>query len=71
MKGYQELYQAGFALDRRMDETASLVNYWVAPSGLGPFAAMWDDKPHRLLYDLIGEVAKLQEELDSLKEVTK
>jgi hypothetical protein len=27
--------------------------YWLAPSGEGPLAAEWSDKPHRLLYDLI------------------
>lgn len=27
--------------------------YWQAPSGQGPLARQWDDKPHRLVYDLI------------------
>ncbi len=29
-----------------------LKDYWNAPSGEGPLAAQWIDKPHRLLYDL-------------------
>jgi hypothetical protein len=31
----------------------SLDDYWTAPSGKGPLAFTWIDKPHRLLYDLI------------------
>lgn len=30
-----------------------LEDYWRAPSGEGPLAAEWKDKPHRLVYDLI------------------
>ena len=30
----------------------SLDDYRNAPSGIGPLAAEWKDKPHRLLYDL-------------------
>ena len=29
-----------------------LDDYRNAPSGIGPLAAEWKDKPHRLLYDL-------------------
>lgn len=29
-----------------------LEDYRNAPSGVGPLAAEWEDKPHRLLYDL-------------------
>jgi hypothetical protein len=32
----------------------TLDDYWSAPSGEGPHAYTWSDKPHRLLYDLIG-----------------
>jgi len=35
-------------------------DYHRAPSGLGPLAAEWKDKPHRLVYDLVGEVERLQ-----------
>ncbi len=38
----------------RLDYT--LDDYWNAPSGVGPLAATWADKPHRLLYDLIAEM---------------
>ena len=41
----------------------NLNEYWSAPSGEGPLAAEWNDKPHRLLYDLIGEVVRIQEML--------
>ena len=33
--------------------------YRDAPSGKGPLAAAWRDKPHRLVYDLAGEVDRL------------
>lgn len=29
-----------------------LEDYRNAPSGIGPMAALWADKPHRLLYDV-------------------
>jgi hypothetical protein len=32
----------------------TLDDYWSAPGGEGPHAYTWSDKPHRLLYDLIG-----------------
>jgi len=35
-------------------------DYYRAPSGIGPLAAEWKDKPHRLLYDLAREVKLLQ-----------
>jgi hypothetical protein len=35
-------------------------DYWKAPSGEGPQAATWKDKPHRLVYDLVGEVERLR-----------
>jgi hypothetical protein len=30
----------------------SIDDYHKAPSGMGPLAATWADKPHRLVYDL-------------------
>ncbi len=38
-------------------------DYWRAPSGEGPQAATWKDKPHRLVYDLVGEVEYLRARL--------
>jgi hypothetical protein len=35
-------------------------DYRNAPSGIGPLAATWKDKPHRLVYDLCREVERLQ-----------
>ena len=34
-------------------------DYRIAPSGEGPQAAQWKDKPHRLLYDLCQEIERL------------
>lgn len=34
--------------------------YREAPSGQGPLAHEWSDKPHRLVYDLCREVERLQ-----------
>ncbi len=34
-------------------------DYRNAPSGIGPLAAEWKDKPHRLVYDLAREVERL------------
>lgn len=36
-------------------------DYRIAPGGEGPQAATWKDKPHRLVYDLCGEVERLQD----------
>lgn len=33
-----------------------LEDYHLAPSGEGPLASEWEDKPHRLLYDLIAAI---------------
>ena len=41
----------------------NLNEYWSAPSGEGPKGGEWENKPHRLLYDLIGEVVRLTEHL--------
>ncbi len=37
--------------------------YKNAPSGVGPQAVTWKDKPHRLIYDLCAEVEELRREL--------
>jgi hypothetical protein len=34
-------------------------DYRNAPSGMGPLANQWRDKPHRLIYDLCSEVERL------------
>ena len=39
-----------------------LEQYMLAPSGEGPLAFEWKDKPHRLVYDL---VRKLRKERDA------
>ncbi len=35
-------------------------DYRVAPGGDGPHAATWNDKPHRLIYDLCSEIERLR-----------
>ena len=35
-------------------------DYRNAPSGVGPHASTWEDKPHRLVYDLCNEVQRLR-----------
>lgn len=37
-----------------------LEDYYEAPSGRGPLAGEWRDKPHRLLYELIKHIAWLE-----------
>lgn len=37
-----------------------LKDYKDAPSGVGPLAFQWTDKPHRLVYDLIAKVEALE-----------
>jgi len=37
-----------------------LFHYWMAPSGIGPLVDTWNDKPHRLLYDLIAHIRYLE-----------
>jgi len=51
----------------RLHPDSTLGDYWHAPSGNGNLANTWQDKPYRLLYDLIGEVLSLRAELAVLK----
>ena len=37
----------------------TLTDYRNAPSGIGPLADEWKDKPHRLVYDLVKRLEKL------------
>lgn len=41
---------------QRVADDVELENYRLAPSGVGPLAAEWADKPHRLIYDLVNRV---------------
>lgn len=41
-------------------------DYRNAPSGIGPRAAEWKDKPHRLVYDLCTEVERLREAISAM-----
>ncbi len=50
------------------DEKVPLLteDYRNAPSGIGPQAEEWEDKPHRLVYDLCREVERLRAVVDRL-----
>lgn len=41
-------------------------DYSNAPSGVGPLADVWRDKPHHLVYDLCAWVTNLMGEIDRL-----
>jgi len=38
----------------------NIEDYRNAPSGIGPQADEWNDKPHRLIYDLCAEIERLR-----------
>ena len=42
-------------------------NFRNAPSGLGPLAFTWKDKPHRLLYDLCDDAVRWKAEAERLR----
>lgn len=42
-------------------------DYRNAPSGIGPMAEEWSDKPHRLVYDLCAEVDNTRVRLTTLR----
>ncbi len=44
-------------------------DYRIAPSGDGPQAFEWLDKPHRLVYDLCSEIDRLRKVISDLEEV--
>lgn len=57
-------WSAHFMGSLRLREAPAPLNtndYKMAPSGIGPKAAEWDDKPHRLVYDLCREVERLRQ----------
>jgi hypothetical protein len=43
-------------------------DYWIAVGGDGPHADTWNDKPHRLLYDLCQEIDRLHRELPTTRD---
>lgn len=45
----------------------TLYDYWMAPSGEGELAYEWEDKPHRLLYDLISYAVFLEKKISDQK----
>jgi hypothetical protein len=52
-----------------MSQGTTTDDYRNAPSGEGPLATEWADKPHRLVYDLCGEVEALQADVRKLRDV--
>ncbi len=53
---------AGCLVDQR--PKVDTADYRYAMSGIGPLAGQWSDKPHRLIYDLCGEIEWLRSERD-------
>jgi hypothetical protein len=66
-KGQPLFWSNGDPVQSQMDPGCTPDDYRAAVSGVGPKAQEWVDKPHRLVYDLAGEVKRLQAELASLK----
>jgi hypothetical protein len=48
-------------------EALNTADYRLAPSGQGPQADQWADKPHRLVYDLCSEVERLRGRIEALQ----
>lgn len=53
-------------LQAHIPADCTLEDYWRAPGG-GPLHAAWQNKPHRLLYDLVGEIQRLREQIVQLE----
>jgi hypothetical protein len=66
-KGQPLHWGNGDPVQSQMDPGCTPDDYRDAVYGVGPKAQEWMDKPHRLVYDLAGEVKRLQAELASLK----
>lgn len=57
----------------RMRPETTTDDYRNALMGSDEFGSLgydWDDKPHRLVYDLCGEVDHLRQQLESIKKTT-
>lgn len=72
LQAVEEIFQRGLNSTRQIiakaenaevveDDRLNTSEYREAPSGRGPHASEWLDKPHRLVYDLCKEVDKLRE----------
>ena len=61
-----DIWAEGFSVHTRISKGKTLKDYWNAPSSPDTeLGFTWSDKPHRLLYDLIGEVAHNRASLES------
>lgn len=58
-----------FGDGRDINEHSNLFEYWIAPSGEGEQADNWEDKPHRLLYDLIAYAVFLENKLNHRQQI--
>ena len=47
--------------------SCTLADYWVANAGDGDLADAWQDKPHRLVFDLVQEVERLTNRIEVLE----
>jgi len=54
------------SVDQPRPQETELENYRNAPSGIGPLADTWADKPHRLVYDLVALSASQAQEIERL-----
>jgi hypothetical protein len=52
---------------KSMNEEYTTQDYRIAPEGKGPLASQWADKPHRLVYDLVKNLDKANEENKRLR----
>ena len=67
----KDIWEFGFSKNARMNPDFTLYDYWTAPCNDTFLRYQWEDKPHRLLYDLVGEIRHLQEEIRVLENNTK
>lgn len=63
----EDVWAEGFSKDFRMGAKYTLIDYWSAGTCGSILFYEWKDKPHRLLYDLVGEVAHLRAEIKKLR----
>lgn len=62
-EGLNRAYPLPFKAFEFEPSELSTLDYMTAPMGIGPQADEWNDKPHRLLYDLCQEVNRLRSQL--------
>lgn len=56
--------------DRPLMTMEELEGYIQGPSGIGPHADTWKDKPHRLVYDLVNEIKRMKRRQETIVAVS-